>query len=294
MDRPGKSASSAYITHLQELFMLLSHVKLVPLSLLATCLFSTTAAQAALVKVSFTIENLAPANSIAFAPLRFGFNNGSFDAFNQGEAAGPAIVSVAEGGSGSAWLPAFAAADPTAVLGSSSGALMPGAMSSVGEFMINTAVNQYFTFGSMVIPSNDFFIGNDSPTEYRLFDANGNLLINSITQTTNDIWNAGSEAFNPLHAAFVAGGNNDLRDAEGGVVGFNFSELAGFNGLTTAAGYVFDDQLTNGAGVYRISFKSSSAPEPGSLSLAAAGLLVAGLVRRRKVQGVTELNHAGA
>lgn len=61
-----------------------------------------TPAHAALVDVTITAQNLAAANSISFAPQRFGFNSGVFDALNRGQATNPAIVSIAEGGSGSA------------------------------------------------------------------------------------------------------------------------------------------------------------------------------------------------
>ena len=57
--------------------------------------------QAALVQVKVTVESLAPANSISFAPLHVGFNNGSFDAFNLGGVATAPIISVAEGGAAS-------------------------------------------------------------------------------------------------------------------------------------------------------------------------------------------------
>ena len=83
-------------------------------------------AGAAQINLTVKVENLAPANSISFAPLHLGFNNGSFDAFNSGQAATSPIVSVAEGGSGSDWQPAFAAADPTATRGTIGGLLQPG------------------------------------------------------------------------------------------------------------------------------------------------------------------------
>jgi hypothetical protein len=228
--------------------------------------------QAGIVSVTVKIENLAPSNSISFAPLRLGFNNGTFDSFNNGQAATAPIVSVAEGGSGSAWFPAFAAADPTAVLGTVGGALLPGATAS-NTFLVDTAVNQFFTFGSMVIPSNDYFIGNDSPTRFHLFDAAGNLLINTINQQARDIWDAGSELFDPLNAAFLQIGNNNLRTPQNGLVSFDFLELSGFNGLTTAAGYVFDSQLTATTDIYRISFQAQPVPEPASWVLAAFGLV---------------------
>ena len=258
-------------------------------ALAALALANTASAAPVTVQVTFT--NLAPTNSVSFAPLRLGFNNGSFDAFNTGQVATAPIISVAEGGSGSAWLPAFAAADPTATLGSIGGALLPG-QSHSATFTIDTTLNQFFTFAAMVIPSNDYFIGNDLPTEYHLFDASGQLLIQSIDGLASDIWDAGSEAFDPANAAFLVGGVNSQRTPQNGVVNSDFAELAGFNGLTTAAGYVFNSQLRADSGVYRISF--ATVPEPGSYGLVAAGLLAAGWVSRRRRGAAPASDDAGA
>lgn len=243
----------------------------------AAALALCATAGAAQVNLTVTVENLAPTNSISFAPLHLGFNNGSFDAFNNGETATSAIVSVAEGGSGSAWQPAFAAADPSATRGTIGGLLQPG-QSRSSRFLVDTVLNPFFTFAAMVVPSNDFFIGNDSPTRFRLFDAAGNLLISSIGQKARDIWDAGSELFDPLAAAFV--GSNDLRTPQNGVVSLNFAELAGFDGLTTATGYVFTSGLAADSDVYRISF--AVVPEPATYALMAAGLFAAGWLSRRR------------
>lgn len=243
-----------------------------------TLIAISPATHAQVVNVTVTIQNLAPANSISFAPLRVGFNNGSFDSFNNGQVATAPIISVAEGGSGSAWFPAFAAADSTSVRGSVGGALLPG-QTATNTFTINYLSNPYFTFGSMVIPSNDHFIGNDSPTQFRLFDNFGNLQINSIFQRTNNIWDAGSELFDPANAAFLVGGVNDQRTPQNGVVNFNFAELSGYNGLTTAAGYVFNSQLTSNQDIYRINFVAS-VPEPGSMTLAAIAPFGWAIMRR--------------
>jgi DNA-binding response OmpR family regulator len=86
--------------------------------------------------------------------------------------------------------------------------------------MVDGASNPFFTFAAMAIPSNDFFIGNDNPMEYQLFNAAGQLQISSITVKAREIWDAGSEVFDPAASAFV--GNNDLRDDQGSVVAFNF------------------------------------------------------------------------
>ena len=239
-------------------------------------------AQAAVVDVTVTVQNLAPTNSISFAPLHVGFNNGSFDAFNLGGVATAPIISVAEGGAGGAWQAAFGAADPTATRGTIGGLLLPGATSSL-TFRVDTTLNPFFTFGAMAVPSNDFFIGNDSPTEYRLFDASGNLNLSTIGIKADEIWDAGSEVFDPAAAAFV--GNNDLRRDQNSVVAFNFAELAAFNGLTTGAGYTFNSALTADSDVYRISFGVTAVPEPGSYALMAAGLMAVGFVARRRRVG---------
>ncbi len=235
------------------------------------------------VEVKVTVQNLAPTNSIAFAPLRVGFNNGTYDSFNNGTSATAPIVSIAEGGSGSAWFPAFASADPTATLGTvvpnPAGPLLPGASASA-TFMVDPSVNKFFTFGSMVVPSNDYFIGNDNPMKYQLFDNAGNLAIASIVQTAADIWDAGSEVDGPFGAAFLVGSNNDDKVAENGVVHFDFVDLSIFNGLQTAAGYTFQSQLAASTQVYRIEF--SIVPAPGMTAILPLGLLAARRSRRAK------------
>ncbi len=249
-------------------------------------------AHAAMVDVTVTVQNLAPTNSISFAPLHFGFNNGSFDAFNLGGVANAAIISVAEGGAGGAWQAAFAAADPGATRGTVGGLLTPGASRSL-TLRVDTALNPFFTFGAMAVPSNDFFIGNDSPTEYRLFNAAGALTTATIGIKANEIWDAGSEVFDPAAAAFV--GNNDLRRNQNSVVAFNFAEFSAFNGLTTGAGYTFNSALTADSDVYRISFSSVSAvPEPGSYALMAAGLCAIGFIARRRRVGTQSAGTAAA
>lgn len=239
------------------------------------------AAHAQPVQLRVTVQNLAPANSLSFAPLRVGFHNGTFDAFNNGMAATAPIISIAEGGSGSDWFPAFAAAEPNATLGTvvgmPPGPLLPGATATT-MFTVDPSINRFFTFASMVVPSNDHFIGNDNPMQHMLFDGAGNLNITSISQFGRSIWDAGSELEDPANAAFLVGGVNANRTPQNGVVNFNFDRLDAFNGLTTAAGYTFDRQIGADTEVYRISFEVVPAPGAAAL-LGLAGL--AGLRRRR-------------
>jgi len=233
--------------------------------------------------VTVTVTNLAAANSISFAPTQLGFHSGVFDAFDIGAVAAPGIVSVAEGGAGGQWQADFAMADPTATRGTIGMALLPG-QSRSQSFIVNAGMNRFFSFASMVIPSNDFFIGNDNPLQYQLFNGAGDLLINSITQTSSQIWDAGSEAFSVAGAAFLVNGDNDVRTPQNSVVAFNFAELFGFNGEMTAAGYVFDSGLAANQAIYRIDFTSSVnvVPEPSSMILMASGLLMLVVAARRR------------
>ena len=246
----------------------------------AICL-AASAAHAQSRVVTVTITNLGAANSISFAGTHLGFHSGAFDAFNIGTTAGAGIVSVAEGGVGTQWQADFAAADPTATRGLIAGALTPG-QSRSQSFVVNAGLNKFFTFATMVLPSNDFFLGNDNPTGFRLFDDAGNLMINSITQTSSQIWDAGSEAFSIAGAAFLVNGVNDVRTPQNGLVSFNFAELMGFNGQQTAAGYVFNSGLTAGQAIYRIDFAVSVVPEPSTVLLMATGLVLLGVAVRRK------------
>ncbi len=261
--------------------MQFSRLQLVSVALCVGCLGAV--ASAGPVKIQVTVTNMAPTNSVSFAPLRVGFNNGTYDSFNNGQAAGQPIISIAEGGSGADWFPDFAANDPTATLGTivpnPAGPLLPGQTAS-SIFTVDPSLNRYFTFASMVVPSNDHFIGNDDPMEYMLFDENGNLALNAISVLGLDVWDAGSEVNGVFGAAFLVGSNNDDRIAENGVVSFDFMGLDVFNGALTGGGYLFDRQFGAFDEIYRISFTIVPIPAPGAIAL--FGLVgIAGPRRRR-------------
>ena len=238
-------------------------------------------AQAADVQLRVTVENLAPMNSVTYSPLSVGFGNGTYDGFDAGTLAGPAIQNIAEFGSPSDWFPAFMAADPTATLGqvlpNPPGPLLPG-QSAMTDFTVDTTDNRYFSFGAMVVPSNDYFIGNDAPMAYELFDSMGQLNISTISLYGSNVWDAGTEVDGTFGAAFLMGSSAMDHTPDDELIANDYMDLDMFNGLTTAAGYTFDRQFGANDEIYRISFEI--VPEPSALGLLALGGVFA--VRRRR------------
>lgn len=242
----------------------------------------TSVAQAAIVDLTITVHNLAPSNGVVVAPLSVGLGQGVFDGFDIGSAANASIVRAAELGNGGLWRDAFTAADTGAVVGVVGAAPLAAGLSATQTFRVDTSLNNYFSFIAMVVPSNDFFIGNDGAKTYQLFDAGGNLQINSIGQKARDIWDAGSEEFNIANAAFIVGSNALARDEQNSVVARNFAEFAAYNGQSTAYGYTFNSGLAAGTDVYRIDFSAQPVPEPESYALMLAGLAAMATVVRRR------------
>ncbi|MGD8453365.1 MAG: spondin domain-containing protein [Phycisphaerae bacterium] len=239
----------------------------------------TTAALADDVQVRVTVQNLAPANSVTYSPLSVGFGNGTYDAFDAGSLAGSAIQNIAEFGNPVDWFPAFMAAEPDATLGqvvpNPPGPLTPGQSAST-DFTVDPTMNRYFSFGAMVVPSNDYFIGNDSPMAYELFDGAGQLNLTSISLYGSDVWDAGTEVDGVFGAAFLVGSSAADHTPDDELIAHDYMDLDMFNGLTTAAGYTFDRQFCADDEIYRISF--AIVPEPSALAL----LAVAGFFALRR------------
>lgn len=234
------------------------------------------------VDVRVTIENLSGPTGIAFSPLIASAHNGSVDTFNSGSAASAGVENVAElGGVGATLIgeihsmQASAVAAPLANPDNSFSPLLPGAKQSV-VLSLSPTNNRYFSYLSMAVPSNDMFIGNDSPTSHPLFDAGGNFVGQNFTVTGSQIWDAGTEVNGLTGALFVVGQDGSVHIPENGVV--HPSDLATsfsyYVGQSTPVGYVFSGGPSATTPIAAISF--SVVPEPASVAL--AGLGAVGLI----------------
>jgi len=152
--------------------------------------------------------------------------------------------------------------------------------------------NRYFSYASMVIPSNDAFIANGNPLAFEIFGPGGEFLGADFIVSGAMVLDAGSELDDelPANTAFFGQAAPDTGDSQGGVVELHGGfKPAGSGGILDGnfAGFSFAnaDFLAPNYALARITV--SVVPEGstwmmgGSLS---AGLLLVAL-RRRKLAG---------
>ena len=271
----------------------------VPLIGLAMGLGLQSAASAA--RVSITIDNLTPSGGLYFTPVWVGFHDGSFDSFNSGEAASASIEAIAEGGDVSGLRADFAAAGGavdgvvTAPDGFAGAPVFDPSDSASITLELDAGSSRYFSFASMVIPSNDAFIGNDDPMAFEIFDATGAFAGPlDIIVAGSWIWDAGTELNDGLGAAFSALGGTSTDENE--LIGAH-TGLGVLLGSMTVAGTVIDpvtgDFTQPGYQLARISIKE--VPEPGTLAMFGFGLslVLIGRVRRSTRVGLDRRIHSG-
>jgi len=240
------------------------------------------AANASADVIQISVTNNQPAGGFAFAPVWFGLHDGTYQTFTAGGAASSTIQTTAELGTPSALLTAFAGHGDQTVVGSAP--IGPG---SGGSSVLNVAdpsMNRFLSFASMVVPSNDFFMGNADPLAFEIFSAAGAFLgPRTIQVYGSNIWDAGTEVNDiTFGAAFIVG--DDITDHvdQGGVIALVFggpdqaSYLNSMLGRATPYGYDISHLIS--ANDLIATIQISSVPEPSSLILlgaGAAGLLIA-------------------
>ena len=255
---------------MRRLFLVLGAVALM------TCSLSPVNAQ----RVRVEVENLQPSDGFFFTPVWVGFHNGSFDLFDVGAQASAGLELLAEEGDFSVLSGEFAGSGTDGAVFGPGG--FPGApVIDPGE--ITAAVfdigpnDRYFSFASMVIPSNDAFIGNGDPLAYELFDANG--IFNgplTIDIVGGDIYDAGTEVNDGQGAAFSAEGGTSTD--EGGVVDLH-PGLDNFLGTDTVAGTTIGSIPGPRTPFARITITSIPEPTTAGLLLSLVGMTV---YRRRR------------
>jgi len=176
-------------------------------------------------EIRVTVRNTADAGGTFTTPFYFGFHNGSFDLFDVGAAATPGLEALAEDGN---FMPI--ASERLAVDPNSQGAVIapggPFAPGAVASQNITLEASQTFvSFGAMILPSNDAFVGTDQALQ--LFDASGNFLgAQTVVFDGTDVYDAGTEVNTELDAAFLNQSGPNTGVDENGVITLH----PGFNG----------------------------------------------------------------
>ncbi|QDT11229.1 beta strand repeat-containing protein [Stieleria marina] len=173
--------------------------------------------------VRLTMVNSAPNggptdSGLFLTPVFTAFHDGGFDLFNAGETASAELERIAEDGNNGPITAAFAAGQANGVSASlPGGPFSPGA-TETAVFVLDPVDNRYYSYASMVIPSNDAFIANDDAQMLELFDADGNLLPIDFTVTGAAVWDAGTELNDETDAAFFDQMAADTGTAESAAV----------------------------------------------------------------------------
>lgn len=238
---------------------------------------ATVAAAATLVEV--TVTNLQPADGLFLTPVALAFHDASYDLFTPGSAASASLEALAEGGDTSGIQADVEATGGTAAVLTSPGGvapiLDPGESASI-QVSVEGTETPLFSFASMVIPSNDLFIGTPEPVA--LFDGAGVFEAFDLT-IFGQVWDAGTEVNNGQGAAFST--NGAPSDDEGGVVALA-GDLSFLLGTETAPGGLIGTVSSDSQPLARITVSAvAPVPVPASLPLMLAGLAGFGALRRR-------------
>lgn len=255
---------------------------------------------AAAVPVTITVENLSPEDGLFMTPFWVGLHDGSFDVYDRDQPATQALERLAEDGNTDPISTLFKAVtgdrgiDGTILSpGGFSGApvLDPGESASI-RFEVDALLQRYFSYASMIIPSNDAFIANGNQTAHELFDSAG--VYQGPIQFAilgGDVLDAGTEENDERNAAFfdqltpdagtpTIGGVVTTHPGFIGSVGSAETEISRLLGAQTAAGTLLDstsgDFTRERTVLARITVRA--VPEPSAAAL--FGVCLAGWLLR--------------
>ncbi len=244
--------------------------------------------------ISVTIENTQPDGYFYLTPFWVAAHNGGFDSYDGGDLAAnfPGITEVAENGNTGPISDSFAASAAgmaggvdttlTAVSGMGDAPVFsPGESTTALIDIGDASINRYFSYASMVVPSNDLFVANGDATAHELFDAMGNfngpLVIEIYGRDVNDNGTEVNSATND--AAFSALDGQSL--PENVVIRNLFTEMGdqgyldSFIGTEVATGETLTGAFHSDSLIARITI----VPEPTTLLTLVIGGVA--LLRRR-------------
>ena len=225
------------------------------------------------VDVTIEITNSAPTNGNFLTPVWLGVHNGQFDFFDTGSAATPALERMAEDGDNSMLQNVFDASEygstqTVVTSGNEAPVFAPGDSATVTLTINSNSPNaQYLSYASMIIPSNDAFIGNNNPRQIPLFDESGDLRTDIHIHLGANVYDAGTETNDeiPENTAFLAQAAPNTGTSENSMItrhpGFN---AKGSGGILDMEMFAAADFTAEGYTVASIGFPE---PDPEDLRI---------------------------
>ncbi len=295
---------------------------------LAACLTLLPNLQAQQVQV--TITNNAPVGGVALTPVWVGFHDGSFDSYNGGLSSQPGLERLAEDGNfgdtSTVGTLAYDFANNLTYVDNSSGTavsatvassqvgtrvqgaiaaqsgpppIQPNESTSAIFNLASDGSNNLFSYASMILPSNDYYVANGNPFAWDIssviagggpisFNIAGNA-VNDAGTEVNDFTTAAPGGPNlpglfpgvglpngqggPDTGVPENGVNTDVTDPFGNFLNADGVDISNFD-FTNAGLY------PNGIATITISAVPAAVPEPSSFALIALG--IGGMVARRR------------
>lgn len=245
------------------------------LSLLAPTAFATGASDT---RVLVTIENLAPVAGTFQTPFWVGFHEGEFDTYdgNTPASSNPrpgsnAMEALCEDGNNGPITADFAdlSNGVDATIPGPNGPIAPGDIASQTFILDGTDPSlAYFSYASMILPSNDFCISNGNPRAHLVFDDEGNFVAESFFVAGSEVLDAGTEVNDeiPANTAFFGQAAPNTGVDENGLIGTIGSDLEEAGFLPPGSGGILDDPRFSmgdfrapGYPVIKVSFSAADA-----------------------------------
>ena len=238
--------------------------------------------------VQITVTNDQPAGGFALAPVWLGVQDGSFQAFSSGSTASSQITSLAQFGNTSPLSSQFDAlnvgVDTTLTSGNTLKQFLPGQSNSTTLDISNPATDRFLSFAGMVVPSNDFFLGNATPLQ--IFNSDGSFKgPMTISIYGSNLWDSDTEAQSITTAlTFIQGQTpgSGMQITNGmitTVLPGSADFLNSINGLVTVVPYTITNVPSSDQLVATIQI--NSVPEPASIAVFGLGVL--GMIVRSRI-----------